>query len=260
MKRTLLDIVQDILSDFNSDEVNSIGDSTESLQIARIVRQAYWDIIIDRNAREFEAPFEIEATGGPTKPVLVSKPSNVSTISWIKYDRREVDDPYPDYQTLRYLPLDHFLETMYNLPRDLDNTLNTFTHNVNGSILEIYYKTDKAPEFYTTLDDTQIIMDSFNQEIEANIQKSKTIGFGKTLPVFLLEDNFVPSIDANLFPLLLQEAKAQASVDVKQMENMVASKRARKYRIQNLRDNGDVSSKGYNSPSDKLPHYGRRKF
>jgi len=260
MKRTLLDIVQDILSDFNSDEVNSIGDTAESLQIARIVRQSYWDILIDRKARELEAPFEVEAIGGPLKPVLVSKPANVSTINWLKYDRREPDDVYPDYQTLRFLPLDHFMETMYNLPKESKSNIASFTHTVNGSVLEIYYENDKAPEFYTTLDDTQILVDSFNSLIEANIQKSKTIGFGKTLPEFRLEDNFIPAIDANLFPLLLQEAKSQASIDVKQMENIVAAKRARRYKINNLHDNGDVGNKGYNQPGDKLPHYGRRRY
>ena len=42
---TLLEIVQDILSDMDSDEVNSINDSVESLQVAQIVKTAYYNIV-----------------------------------------------------------------------------------------------------------------------------------------------------------------------------------------------------------------------
>jgi hypothetical protein len=37
-KMTLLEIVQDILSDMDSDEVNSINDSVESLQLAQMIK------------------------------------------------------------------------------------------------------------------------------------------------------------------------------------------------------------------------------
>lgn len=40
-KRTLLDIVQEILNDMDSDEVTSINDTIESLQVANIVRSCY---------------------------------------------------------------------------------------------------------------------------------------------------------------------------------------------------------------------------
>ena len=37
---TLIEMVQDILSDLESDEVNSINDSTEALQVAQIVNSS----------------------------------------------------------------------------------------------------------------------------------------------------------------------------------------------------------------------------
>lgn len=46
-KLTLLDIVQDILSDMDSDTVNSITDSVESLQIAQIVKTTFFEIITE---------------------------------------------------------------------------------------------------------------------------------------------------------------------------------------------------------------------
>jgi len=42
-KKTVLDMVQDILSDMESDEVNSISDTTEALQVAQIIHyQLCW--------------------------------------------------------------------------------------------------------------------------------------------------------------------------------------------------------------------------
>ena len=49
MKYTLLEIVQEILSDMDSDEVNSIDDTVESQQVASIVRSAYMALMSNRN-------------------------------------------------------------------------------------------------------------------------------------------------------------------------------------------------------------------
>ena len=45
MKYTLLEMTQDILSNMSSDEVNSISDTPESLQVATIIKQKYYDIV-----------------------------------------------------------------------------------------------------------------------------------------------------------------------------------------------------------------------
>ncbi len=46
MKYTLLEIVQEILSDMDSDEVNSIDDTTESEQVATIVKSTYLSMML----------------------------------------------------------------------------------------------------------------------------------------------------------------------------------------------------------------------
>ena len=44
-KLTLLDMTQDILSDIDSDEVNSISDTPDSLQVAGIIKSSFYDMI-----------------------------------------------------------------------------------------------------------------------------------------------------------------------------------------------------------------------
>jgi len=52
MKKALLEIVKDILSSMDSEDVNSISDSVEALQVAKIVEETFYDIIATRNVPE----------------------------------------------------------------------------------------------------------------------------------------------------------------------------------------------------------------
>ena len=48
-KETLIDIVQDILSDADSDDVSSISDTVEADQCARVVRDVFNQIVADHD-------------------------------------------------------------------------------------------------------------------------------------------------------------------------------------------------------------------
>ena len=48
-KMNLLAMTQDILSDMDSDDVNSINDSVEALQVAQIIKTTYYNIIDGKN-------------------------------------------------------------------------------------------------------------------------------------------------------------------------------------------------------------------
>ena len=45
MKKTVLEIVQDIMNDMDSDKVNSISDTVESQQIAQTVRTVFESMV-----------------------------------------------------------------------------------------------------------------------------------------------------------------------------------------------------------------------
>ena len=49
MKKTLLQIVQNILSDLDSEDVNSISDTVEAMQIARVVENTFYNIVATRD-------------------------------------------------------------------------------------------------------------------------------------------------------------------------------------------------------------------
>lgn len=85
MKYTLLQMVQDILSNLSSDEVNSISDSAESLQVATIIRQKYFDIINRLDLPEHDQLIQLNPSLDPTVPVIMYVPDGINNIRWIKY-------------------------------------------------------------------------------------------------------------------------------------------------------------------------------
>lgn len=85
MKSTLLQMTQDILSSMSSDEVNSIGDSPEALQVAHIIRQKYFDIISRVDLTDHQQLFQLQPSTDPLSPVLMYVPDGISDVKWIKY-------------------------------------------------------------------------------------------------------------------------------------------------------------------------------
>ena len=51
-----------------------------------------------------------------------------------------------------------------------------------------------------------------------------------------MEDDFVPPLDANLFPLLLAESKGVCFINLKQVSSSKEEQRARRQRIRMQRD------------------------
>lgn len=85
MKYTVLEMTQSILSSMSSDEVNSIGDTAESLQIANILETVYYNIAARGNLPEHNGLVQLQGSDDPTRPVLMTVPDNVTKIDWIEY-------------------------------------------------------------------------------------------------------------------------------------------------------------------------------
>lgn len=95
MKLTLLGYVQSILSSLDSDEVNSISDSTESMQVAELVRQTYYNVISRSDLPEHKQLIQLEPSLDITQPVVMIIPDGVNKIEWLKYFNSNVLDNPP---------------------------------------------------------------------------------------------------------------------------------------------------------------------
>src|SRR5258705_5004895 len=85
MKMTLLEMTQNVLSSLSSDEVNSISDTSESMQVATIIKTCYFNMVSRAGLPEQKKLIQLEPSLDPLLPILMTKPDDVSKIEWIKY-------------------------------------------------------------------------------------------------------------------------------------------------------------------------------
>lgn len=227
MRYTLLDIVQIVLSSLDSDTVNTISDTIESRQVVEIVRTVYNDMVSRANLPEHFTFFELEASGDLVKPTLMRKPLSCSDLVWIKYDNKTTEHPETNFQSVQWRPMDDFVNLMLSLNPSEDRVFE-FTHNIGTATINFKGYNDRFPKFYTTFDDNTIIFDAYNANEETTLTGNRTMVYGQKFPMFQLDDSWVPDIDIKQFSVLLNEVKALAFAELKQIPNTSAEVRARR--------------------------------
>lgn len=247
MKYTLLELTQRILSSMESDEVSSISETTEASDVANIIKECYFDIVGQGDLSEHQGLFKLDASTDNTKPVVMTIPSNVIKVDWLKYNFGSLAGP--DYTILRYVDPEEFIHIQTGMDDD-DPTVSSFSLEVNKTDFVFRYRSDRYPGYYTIFDEKFVVMNSFDRDVESTLTQVRTLGFGMISPEFRMEDSFVPDLDHRQFQLLLQEAKAVAHVELKQQANPKAEAKARRNWIlaQKSRDDNDPSK-------TRQPHY-----
>lgn len=231
MRQTLLQITQGILSDMESDEVNSINDTTESYAVAQTIKQSFYDCAVELGLPEHYRLFELNASGDPTKPCIMTVPDNVCRIEWIRYDNKTADDDKSRMVDVMFKPLDEFIESTRGLASDTGTQYDEMVVTSNSESFNFTYRNDEFPTYYTTFDDRTLIFDAVNLEYDTTLMKSKTMCYGVTYPLFLLEDAYYPEIDPTQFSYLISKAKTRAFYQFKQMTNEESGAEARKQKI-----------------------------
>lgn len=224
MKYTLLEMTQNILSSMDSDQVNSIFSTTESQQVAEIIRTVYFNIIARANLPEHNQLFTLDGSGSSSKPVIMNIPANVAKIDWIKYNTFNSDESSVDSFTyVTILPLQQFLEMEHQLRED-ETIVDTLSH---GGVTHYFYN-ERAPTYCTILDDRTVLFDAYDSAVDSTLSKSKSLAYGRVVPAFSLTNTFIPSLDEQQFPLLLAEAKSVAFVELKQITHEKAEQESRR--------------------------------
>jgi hypothetical protein len=237
-KKTLLELVQNILSAMDSDEVNSIGDTVESNQVAEIVRETYEDLVSTLSIPERRALSHLEGVADTNRPNYLRIPDNVKEVLWIKYADNDLD----------FLDTETFMK--YVLSYGGSATV-TDTNGVSYSIPD-----NESPKYWTSFDDEYVVFNAYNVDTESTLQSSNSLAFVEFNNDFQLTDSYVPDIDENLFPLLLSESKKASFVNLKQVSNSNEEARSRR---QLVRVQNDLSRSKQGKPIDRLPNYGRNR-
>lgn len=365
-KFTVLEMTQEILSAMSSDEVNSISDTSESLQVANILKRKYYDIISRGDLPEHNQVFQLNPSLDGESPVLMYIPDGIGHVEYIKYydtnpqdNSNSQEDQYgayskhdtntdlqnnangwsttststntiqtgtqtftvpsglniqvantatasvigspqvsmtgivasysgttltltitstqgtgtysnwsitnsngvisvPGYQYVTMLPIRQFLDMINSFnTSDLDVEQFIFSDNSNNfnGDFTFFYKNDRQPQYCCILSNYYVIFDSYDNSQDTTLQESKTMCFGQVVPTFKLLDSFIPDLDAQQFPLLINEAKSLAFFELKQQPHQLAMQEVKR-QWSTVQKNKSIN----NRPRyfDEFPNFGRR--
>lgn len=221
-KKTLLAMVQDILAELDSDEVNSIDDTIEAQQVANIIRNCYHEIISNRNWPHLKRAIKLDALNDLSKPNYLRLPNEVKELLYVSYDTVKQGETKLKYVEIKYKHPDEFLR--YTLSRNSDNA--NVERIVDFSGTEFLVLNDRAPQFWTSFDDLNLVFDNYDRTIDDTLKQSKNQCVAYMEPVWVHTNEAIPDLPSEAFSALEEEAKSTCFFTLKQMVNSKAEQKA----------------------------------
>jgi hypothetical protein len=233
-KLSLIDMVQNILSAMESDVVNGIDDTVESVQVADLVREAYYELMSQREWPFLRQLSTLDGLGDTQRPTHMAIPDLANKIYWVKYNKKEIT----------------WME-----PADFDAMINQRVEQV-GVINANGFVINADPAYWTSYDDSTIVFDGYDSAVDSTLQSSKSSVYMLGSAAWTHTDNFVPNLPEKFFPTLLAEAKSSAFVNLKQQQNPREERRAQRGRVTLL--NGVWKNENGEAVYNGKVNYGRR--
>ena len=221
MKKTLLEIVQIVLNEMDSDSVNDIDDTVESQQIAQIVQGCYYEMLGNRNWPHTRKIVQLEASGSTAKPNYMKLPENLKEMIFFKYETQKFGDTKIVLTDVKYKHPDEFLN--YISARNSDNTDVDVIEDFNGPKLLIL--NDTAPQYYTSFDDVYLVTDAYDSAVDDTLKRAKSQAVAYIIPTWTSSNSFIPDLPIDAFPALIEESKSTAFFTLKQMANQKAEQK-----------------------------------
>ncbi|MCA9381015.1 hypothetical protein KC678_02015 [Candidatus Dojkabacteria bacterium] len=247
MPQTLLEMVQDILSEIGGDVVTSISDTEEADFVARIIKHTYLDLSSKSNWPMSRNNNIFSGSATLTNKTKLSLDSSIKQVISIYYDRRESTTSVKNFVKLEYLNPDDFL-VLTNKRNNTESNVETVT-DTSGIKFLIY--NDVSPNYYTSFDDVSVVFDSYDSLRGTFLQVADFQATGYSIPTFTLSNSFVPSIPPDAFSLLYNEALSRVQWRAREFQDLKAESEATKqsrWMSRNaFRVNGGI----------KYPNYGR---
>lgn len=204
IKKTLLEIVQDIMNDMDSDVVNSISDTVEATQIAQVCQSVFFDIITTIDLPEHKELMQLQGLGDNTKPNFMDS-SALTNIQEVRYNVSE-ESGQVEYKLIPYYAPDEFVAKILERDSSAPNVI-LVADPTSGIQLPIV--NDAMPKYYTLLDDRYVCFDAYKATVETTLQTSKTLVIGTKYPTFTVADSVVPDLDDTIFPYFIAECKSR---------------------------------------------------
>lgn len=248
MKKTLLELTQDVLSAVDGEEVNSISDSVESLQVANDIKVVFYDLIGRKDWQFLRRLTNLNNLSDISKPTHLLLPERASAMDFIKYNKRKLGSARNFFLDVRYEYPDEFLRKV----NQRDNTKANYdlVTDFDGAIITI--RNDIHPTFWTSFDDKHIVMDAYDNTIETTLRGDNTQISLYITPEWSVDDGFTPELPDEMFPLLFAECTSYTQArkdDVLLKKTEQTARRQQRH----LSQRHGVTQSGV-----RYPNYGRR--
>ena len=204
MKQTLLEIVVALLNATDGEEVNSISDTEESLQYAQDVKDVYQDIITRTEWQFLRKIRTLTSVSDSAHPNYLLVPENVAQFEYVKYNKRRVSDSRDYFKEVHYMYPDEFLSYV----NGRDNTATNYDSITDFEGFKYTIKNDVPPTYYTSFDDTYLVFDSYDSDVQSTLQGDDSQASVIMLPGWTHTDDAIPDLPAEMFPYLLSECKS----------------------------------------------------
>lgn len=202
---TLLQIVQEVLSKMNHDNVNSISDTIESSQIALEAKTLYYDFMDRDDWPHLITLRNLNSVSDTDRPNFLQIPEEVTRIDEIKYENTLSTDTSRHFRVIHYLEPHDFLECLFTR-----NTSNSNVQTVTNNGVDLFILDDTPPTYWTTFDDEYIVFDSYDSTLDTTLQGSKSLTLVKQIPEWSETDTFVPDMPDHMFSVFVAELTSAA--------------------------------------------------
>lgn len=222
-KMTLLELTQSCLSAMNSDDVNSISDTEEAVQVASIIEDTHNELMTRDDWNHLKLPIPLLSLADSNYPTTLQLPEAVINISMVRYNCKSSVNDADCFRKLTYKDPNDFLDMV--LARS-STASHVASKTVKGSTTPLYVTTNHPPSFWTSFDEEYITFDSYDSVLESTLQGEKSIVYAAQLPSFTMVDTFIPNMPAKMFPQFLAECKKACFFYLKEQMSPVDEKRA----------------------------------
>jgi len=253
-KPSLLELVQEILSDADADQVDSILDTVESDQCARVIRTVFENMVDEFDLSHHRTLKRLDATSSAT-PTIMTRPEGLVDIEWVQYDKKLSAGGDQQYKPVYWMePGDFILRTS---ARTLsDSTVAAMTAPDSGHVVLI--RNDKAPDWWTILEGyDQIVFDSYDSALETNLQQSKTLVYGVVRPTLSLTDAAIPDLPEHLMSTLKAKSRVLFFDLYKDGAPLEVQRLARRAEVRAMRHR-DMTRRVRDEVDVNRPDYGRK--
>lgn len=210
-KPILLEMVQDIMSALSFDEINSINDTSESLQIATVFKTVYSDLITNKDWDHLKRPLKLIPYSDSSKPTHMTLDEEINKLveGSVYYNKVKVGDARDTrWGKVDYISNDAFLRMTNSRNDELTNTDVIF----DPTGVQILIKNDSAPTYFTSFDDVTWVFDSYDSAIDSTLQGSKMQAVAYFSDTLLIADETVANLPQKAFSLFYNQVLSTCSL------------------------------------------------